>query len=987
MTHCTPLTKKISVKLNEAIKNATAGEVGTQQVASILRLGHLTTSTSPAFSALIKEATDLANISRLSPEDAPSIELAKDTCKQCLSDWQQASSKLADIKDLIATLKAHKANEERCDSPNLKLIEVLESCIVIAQSQEELRNTGKSFVAALCALSDEHVALKQNFDALAEAMNKSGNPAKLSVKTSVTAANTADTSEQIASNETADSVGDTVAPDTATDSNVSGSESAQAGNNDSSDSAPEELPSADNTSADNSNDTATSQAENPSNGSPAETTNENKKPSFSHSVKGTETVGNLSCSSDKMLLIEEREQVQAELDALEKKETEQKKQRVAAAKQECYEACSAHANKLLDDSETAEAIADGVKKRKLLARRREIDRQLELMNRDPAKLISPTGNKAPKRKKKSCQPTNKSDYNAQIKATSIKDKESGEEQTLYTSSCLIRAKYGYWHTVEAFVSTHYHGETEAMAQIDLGLKVENQSGDFKARDFDFNFLGVPGFDGQSDTTALPYGVLPCTGSSYPVGVILGQMIADRLHGITKHASGRIISKDQPLGNETSYRLGYELNDLFIKPFANAARSIAAKEGKTYFIDESSFKAANELVDAINRQTGFFLSVVAYSLDENNNHRFTIATCDFIGGRGSDSIRPRLEFYLTLDAEGKIVHTDGLETYKGDLSEIGVIEHQGCNVHFLRKIIAFLSDSFREIKKVADDHNLTEEQKKKRYEIIVTKSKHVKKAFRIYHFMRLIFHLDPAGPYTRAIEDAQLALEERERIRETDIAFLFQEIEKLINELDAVEIGENGKYRAKKNVAAGHFAAYFLNNREQLERAVHCPLAELSTNIVERLIKTNCLVRKLARRKLTSMEDIELFSDFGTVASTLEANGLDVLDTLCQLYGLAYKWAAFGYYYDACVVRGRKFGSQTIGSRLRDIRLDDPDTGVQLWAEDALRYLLEHRTLDGFEVQLRQRLFANLSYSKRAATFETRRQGKKSVKAASNQAAA
>lgn len=129
MTHCTPLTKKISVKLNEAINNAIAGEVGTQQVAPILRLGNLTTFTSPAISALIKEVTDLANISHLSPEDAPSIQLAKDACKQRLADWRQVSSKLADTKDLVASLKAQKANEERCKSPNLKCIEVLDSCI------------------------------------------------------------------------------------------------------------------------------------------------------------------------------------------------------------------------------------------------------------------------------------------------------------------------------------------------------------------------------------------------------------------------------------------------------------------------------------------------------------------------------------------------------------------------------------------------------------------------------------------------------------------------------------------------------------------------------------------------------------------------------------------------------------------------------------------------------------------------------------------
>lgn len=836
-------------------------------------------------------------------------------------------------------------------------------------------------------LSDKYVALKQNFDALAEAMNKSGNPAKLSVKTGAVTANNADLAEQIASDEAVGLTDATATSDTTSTSNTADSASAQAGTSDSSDSAPEEQPSVDNTSPANSNDTATSPAENSSNDSSNETNSVDKKPSFSHSVKGTETVGNLSCSSDKMLIIQELEQKRAKLAAMKEQETEEDRQRVAAARKECYEEYDAPARKILADPATAQAIANKATMRELEDDIKNLEHQLKLMDNSPGKLSSPTGSKSPKRTKKSCQPTNKSDYNAQIKATSIKDEESGEEQTQYQSNCYVRAKHAYWRVIEGLVSNRYHGETEAMAQIDLGLKVENQSGDFKVRDFDFNFWGLPDLDGQTDTTSMPYGVLPCTGSSYPVGAILGQMIADRLHGITKHASGRILCKDQPFGNETSYRLGYELNDLFIKPFANAARSIAAKEGKTYFIDESSFKAANELVAEINRQSGFFLSVVAYSLDENNNHRFTIATCDFIGGRGSDSIRPRLEFYLTLDAEGKIVHTDGLETYKGDLSDIGVTEHQGCNVHFLRKIIAFLSDAFREIKKVADDHTLTEDQKKKRYEIIVTKSKHVKKAFRIYHFMRLIFHLDPAGPYTRAIEDAQLALKERERIRETDIAFLFQEIEKLINELDAVEIGENGKYRAKKNVAAGYFAAYFLNNREQLERAVHCPLAELSTNIVERLIKTNCLVRKLGRRKLTSMNDIELFCDFGTVASTLEANGLDVLETLCQLYGLAYKWAALGYYYDACVVRGRKFGSQTIGSRLRDIRLDDPDTGVQLWAEDALRYLLEHRTLDGFEEQLRQRLFANISYSKRAATFEARQQGKKSVKAAPNQAAA
>ena len=88
-----------------------------------------------------------------------------------------------------------------------------------------------------------------------------------------------------------------------------------------------------------------------------------------------------------------------------------------------------------------------------------------------------------------------------------------------------------------------------------------------------------------------------------------------------------------------------------------------------------------------------------------------------------------------------------------------------------------------------------------------------------------------------------------------------------------------------------------------------------------------------------------------------------------------------------MVRGREYGSTSIGARLRDVRLDDPDTGFQVWADEGLRYLLEHRTLEGFESRIRQKVFANLSYSKRAAALKAKKQDKKPVKAAADKVAA
>lgn len=956
------LCKKVNFTLSETFAGAGANDLN--QSVSLIRLATLTFPTLDDALELIIQATNVVHSYNHNPADAPAHAQATQACQQRLAAFDKHLSQLPDSDALISKFKACRSQLAR-NSADAELIQLYDAAITFAQKQNCMSWALHDLIKEIQALCTKHNQSKRQMDGYAEATHNTGNLPKRSISIG-TAPDTAEAAEQATSSTTdcsdANALADAHVPP-AGDSDSPASESPE-----------------------NSGEEIT-----------AESGSELKKPSFNHSVKRTEALGNVGCAQNAELWNQEIAAMEANRDQELQHLPPEIRELMNEAIQQGNDLIQVYAAQLGADPKLAEAFYHLEQANEWQAKINAKKRLQRLNAQSPTKLNSPTGSKPSKPKPASRQPTNKSDYNAPINKTLFKDKDSGENRASFTTRIMQRTKTALSRTITALVSRMYHGEVETSRQLELGLTVEMDSGEFKPKDYTFGYACSEQDDGQAseqeDTQAegaAPSSAeLPCPGSSYPVSVALGSLIADRELGVTKHASGKIVSKDQPLGNDTPYRLCRLLEHGFIDTLANSARNLG-RECDVYFIDESGFAISPEalkLKEQLERNYGYFLTVLGYKLDENKNFKFAVATHDFIGGRGSDSIKPRLEFYLTVDAEGKIVHTDGLVSYKGDLSDIGVACHAGCNVHLLRKIIAFLTDPFRAIKAVADNKILTEEQKNQRFRSIVGKDKHTRIAFECYHTMRLIFHIDPAGPYTRAVEDAHRALKAREEIRESDIGFLFQQLDKLIVELDAVELGKNGQYQAKPNVLAGSFAAYFLNNRTQLEQAVHNPLVELSNNAVERQIKLFCLFRKISKRDLRSMEDIELLGDFNTIAATLELNEFDVFETLCQLYGLAYKWAALGYYYDSCVVRGREYGSTSIGVRLRDVRLDDPDTGFQVWADEGLRYLLEHRTLEGFESRIRQKVFANLSYSKRAAALKAKKQDKKPVKAAADKVAA
>ena len=458
------------------------------------------------------------------------------------------------------------------------------------------------------------------------------------------------------------------------------------------------------------------------------------------------------------------------------------------------------------------------------------------------------------------------------------------------------------------------------------------------------------------------------GSTLSMGELLGFIIMTDEYGLPTNAV-----RDLFEGKDISHSIPYNvLNAADNEFFVHVHNAIAELTTQANFleIDEFSRNIAQEavaLADLLKQKKNYFLVLSGIVTDENNKPLYRTVSCEFTSRRKKEALKEVLDSYIRPQNTPLVVKTDSLRFYKEYFKDLP-IGHQSCIVHAMRYVTGALDKLFERILEVSSNSSLTNEQKNEKYRAIINETEDTATLFACHTILRTILRIDPKieGSEDYSEADWLQLIEHRKEIRAEFSANCFTLLDNLIRSLGAAKYNEKKKlYEGCSPIKAISSAAtYFLNNRDQLSFFLSCPFAGLSTNEVERIIKDIVLFAKRSDRGLSSEGDIRVFAHLGTILRTLSINGIEPFEPLSRLHFWATKYGAATYLYDRIFIDGLEPGSRDIPVRLRDMLLDDPETGCQHWLPDVIEHLLKYGTLDGVEERIKAFVLPKLTYKQR-----------------------
>ena len=556
-----------------------------------------------------------------------------------------------------------------------------------------------------------------------------------------------------------------------------------------------------------------------------------------------------------------------------------------------------------------------------------------------------------------------------------------------------------YEVIKGMVSSSFSGQEKADVCVDVKLTVGAADSDYPLEAFDCELSeqitlpnqtedGMNGAQAEPSTQPippdkepnkepppkvlrrLPIGALPVPGTDMTFGAIWAAVLMFITYALSYNASAGILYK-RSHGHDNIYNFLARINDNFLHPLANAIRELFPLADIQQH-DETSFSlatAARKLRDKLNRKSIFFLVSRGHILREDGTSKVTLAAWTFMGGRGYDSMYPLLKSFLGDNPTTKRVITDAFQLYDKILKELEVKFHQNCMVHFLRQFITALQGVFKELRQVADDKSLSHQQKLERMNQIVNRDRTTALMCRALATLRSIFQVDLDLDLNLPADEFARAQKELAAIRADLCSNLLDQLHHCMVELDAVEVDASGRYTAKANARAGKVCVYYFRNREKLRSFIFDTYLPKSTNAAERVVKNGGSRLKCTGFTFSSEKQISAYTNAVTVIETLKANGVAPFEGVIQLFALAFKVGFMVYSYDRTAVPYLTEGTQRICTQMRDVKLDDPAVGFQHWAQDALLYLLEHKSLNGFEEQLMPKLMEKINLSSRIALKE------------------
>lgn len=546
------------------------------------------------------------------------------------------------------------------------------------------------------------------------------------------------------------------------------------------------------------------------------------------------------------------------------------------------------------------------------------------------------------------------------------------------------------------------GPEFSFTEAEISLEYEASTEEHKVKSFDYKVVpaddrsaltpasdaepdsGTTDISGTTDSAIneeqrspgqLPIGFTPCPGTNTPIGAFIASILVFMNYGITFNASSQIMYR-RSHGHDYIYNWLKFLNQVFFAPWAEAIRNLFPRTQQQMH-DENTLTVASQAVEALGRRHLYFLESRGILLNEFNQLRAILVTCTYAGGRGFSSLMPIISRLVGKNPKGKSVITDAYKVYDKILKILGVGKHQVCLIHFMRTFVAALKGVFESMGEVDKDRKLSEQKKIERMQSLIESNSAIFNLCYGLFLLGRIFHIDWDPVFDLPIDELFernkkiASLRGGETLRE-----LFDLLKACILNLDAAELNDKGVYVGKSGALGATAATFFLNNEDKLRTFLDDLFASKSTNDVERIVKRIFLRLKLIDYRFMGLDLIETFANFGTIAATLEANKIDPFTGICEMYDLAYNAGLLGFAYDRMVVRYIHDGEQTICTQLRDVQLDDPDTGFQNWSDEAALYMLDHHSMKGYKELLMPQLYDKLTYSKRLAAMEAAKEAKK-----------
>lgn len=541
-------------------------------------------------------------------------------------------------------------------------------------------------------------------------------------------------------------------------------------------------------------------------------------------------------------------------------------------------------------------------------------------------------------------------------------------------------------SAEAEISLEYEADTEEHKVKSFDYKVvpsDDSSALAQASDAEPD-SGTTDTSGTTDSAIneeqrspeqLPIGYTPCPGTNISIGAFIASILVFMNYGITFNASSQIMYR-RSHGHDNIYKWLKFLNQVFFAPWAEAIRDLISHARQQQH-DESSLTVAPQAVEKLGRRHIYFVESRGILLSEFKKLRGVLVACTYAGGRGFNSLMPIIARFIGKTPKEKSVTTDAYKVYDKIFKILGVTKHQVCMAHFMRTFIAALKGVFESMGEVDKDRKLSKQKKIERMQSLIESNSAI---FNLCHgllLLRRIFHIDWDPVFDLPIDELLERNEKMASLRGSEtIRELFDLLKACILNLDAAELNDKGMYVGKSGALGATAATFFLNNENKLRTFLDDFFATKTTNDVERVVKRIFLRLKLIDYQFMSLELIETFANFGTIVSTLEANKIDPFTGICEMYDLAYNAGLLGFAYDHMVVRYIHDGEQTMCTQLRDVKLDDPDTGFQNWAEEATLYMVDHLGMKGYKEELMPQLYDKLTYPKRLAAMEAAKDAKK-----------